>query len=132
MNRSSSLYAALILTALLAGLHFLAGAYYLYWTFWWYDVMMHFLAGVTLGFFAFWILFRSGIIFGEEKRASLIILSVLLPVFLLGVAWEVFEYTNGITDSHEGYRLDTMNDLILDSCGAVFAALIAGRKKRHG
>jgi hypothetical protein len=57
---------------------------------------------------------------------------IIIPVFIIGFGWEIFEYTNGITDSHEGYLQDTVNDLILDSCGAALAALIVTRKKSNG
>ncbi|MBX4206204.1 hypothetical protein KW784_00190 [Candidatus Parcubacteria bacterium] len=132
MSRQSPiLYTALLLAGLLAALHFLADAHSLYWRFWWYDVMMHFLAGLALGLFAYWGLFASGILFKRERRTSLVVASVVISVFIIGAAWEVFEYANGITDSHEGYALDTTNDLILDCCAAALAAFI-GLRKRHG
>ena len=132
-RRNSILYSALLLAGVLATLHFLAVAFYFYWIFWWYDVMMHFLAGLTGGFASYWVIFHSGLFFKTPQKVSFVILSVLLCMLIAGVAWEVLEYTHGLTDSHEGYRLDTMNDLILDSAGAVLAALIATRKRKsHG
>lgn len=92
---------------------------------------MHFLAGLALGFASFWGLFQSGIIFRSQRGAGFMIGSVFLSVFVIGAGWEVFEYMNGFTDSQEGYVQDTVNDLILDSCGALLAALVASRKKRH-
>ena len=131
--KSSSLYAALVLAIAVYILHTAAIAHHFYFMYWWYDVMMHFLAGIALGFSAYWGLFRSGIIFKTEKSAKFIILSVLLPVMVVGVGWEIFEYVNDIAGpTFEGYALDTTNDLLLDACGSVLAALIASRKKRHG
>lgn len=129
---SASLYACLLLVVALALLHFLAMEEYLYWAFWWYDVMMHFLAGFALGFGVFWGLFRSGHLFKGAERPMFMIFSVLLVVFVLGVGWEIFEYVNGIDDSHEGYRKDVINDLVLDSAGAVLAAILALGRRRHG
>jgi hypothetical protein len=128
-RKNITLYAALCLSAFLAGLNQLAYARFLYWTYWWYDVMMHFLAGVALGFLVYWVLFASAHFFTSPKRRAFVLAWVIVPVFALGVAWEVFEYANGITDSHEGYAQDTVNDLILDTCGAALAALMATSRR---
>ncbi len=50
---------------------------------------------------------------------------------IVGIAWEIFEYTNGIIQSHERYQFDVMNDLILDGAGAILAAFIGTRKYFH-
>ena len=92
--------------------------------------MMHFLAGATLGFFSFWILFDSGHFFKTEQNTTVSILSVFFCVLVLGLAWELLEYTHGIMDSHEGYRLDTINDLILDSAGGIIAGLLSLKNRR--
>ena len=128
-RKHSILYAALILITGIWVLHFIAGLFYLYWTYWWYDVLMHFLAGVTGGLASYWVLFHSGNLFNKPQKPLFCILSVLLCVLIAGVAWEIFEYVNGLTDSAEGYKLDTFNDLILDSAGAVLAAMIASRQR---
>ena len=94
--------------------------------------MMHFLAGVAGGLASYWVLFSSGHFFKTPQKLIVMILVVLLCVFIAGVAWEVFEYVNGFTDSHEGYQLDVTNDLVLDTAGAVLASLIASRRKRNG
>ena len=94
--------------------------------------MMHFLAGFALGFLVYWILFASGHVFKAAKSRASVMLWVIVLVFTLGVAWEAFEYVNAITDSHEGYIQDTVNDLILDSCGGALAVLLASRRKRNG
>jgi hypothetical protein len=117
---------------ILAVFNFIASAFYLYWTYWWSDVVMHFLGGLTGGLAAYWVLFHSGHIFnGRLRSASATILSVFICVMAAGLAWEAFEYVNGITDSHEGHSLDVANDLILDGSGAVLAAMIGLRKRRQ-
>ncbi len=129
-RQSSTLYIALGLTVLLAALNMFAYEHYLYWVYWWYDVMMHFLAGLSLGFLVYWVLFASGHFFKGPKRRAFILVLVVASVFVLGVVWEVFEYANAITDSHEGYIQDVVNDLILDSCGGALAALLASSRRR--
>jgi len=87
---------------------------------------MHFLAGFAGGFVAYWFFMRSGLFL--QRR----IFSVFVVVLIVGVAWEFFEYFNGITDSHEGYALDVTVDLILDSAGAILAGFIAKRISSNG
>ena len=124
------LYTAFILATTLAMLHFLAMIHYLYWSLWWYDVMMHFLAGFVLGLTGYWLLFKSGLFFTSLYKPVFMILTLFIAVFILGAAWEVFEYTNGMTNSHEGYKVDVLNDLTLDSAGTVLAVLLATRKRK--
>jgi hypothetical protein len=131
-RRPHILYGALASMALLAAFHFAASAFYLYWAYWWTDVIMHFLGGLTGGLAAYWTLFHSGHLFKRGLKSDFAaVLLVFACVMAAGVAWEVFESVNGIIDSHEGHALDVMNDLILDGAGAVLAAMI-GLRKRHG
>lgn len=130
-RRPFILIAAFLLSGLIAYLNSLAFAHAYYFTYWWYDVMMHFLTGFMLGLFIYWGLFASGLFVRTPASARRVVWTVFLCVFAIGVAWEIFEYVNGLTQTIEGYKLDTMNDLILDSCGGILAALIT-TGKRHG
>ena len=93
-------------------------------------VMMNFLAGFVLGLTGYWLLFKSGLFFTSLYKPVFMILTLFIAVFILGAAWEVFEYTNGMTNSHEGYKVDVLNDLTLDSAGTVLAVLLATRKRK--
>ncbi|MBX4181352.1 hypothetical protein KW807_00610 [Candidatus Parcubacteria bacterium] len=126
MSRHRSLlYTALILTATLGILHVFAMKYSLYWVYWWFDWVMHFLAGTAGGFSAYWILFVSGLWRRNSDKILLPILSVVFCLLVVGVAWEIMEYTHGITESQEGYALDTIHDLVMDTLGALIAATIS-------
>lgn len=118
----------------LATLHFMAETLSFYWIYWWYDWMMHFLAGLAGGLAAYWTLFDSGLWRRSSDKVLLPILSVLLCLMIVGVAWEIFEFHFGLIQSQEGYRLDTIHDLISDTVGAFVAALIGVRRTffRHG
>ena len=122
----------LVLAAIGGMLYYLDSMFYLAWTYWWFDVLMHFLVSLTGGLGIFWGLFDSGIIFHNrfQSRSTMIILAFLC-VLAIGIGWEVWEYVNGIIDSTESYALDTINDLILDSAGSLLAGLIATRRN-HG
>jgi len=129
MRRRSLIYSALVFIALLYILHIAANIYYLYWQFWWFDVLNHFLAGFAGGLATYWVLFHSGIAFEDFPGRGTAILAVFLSVMAVGVSWEIFEYWLGVTDSHEEYFLDVANDLILDGSGAVLAAFLGLRKR---
>lgn len=129
MNPKPLIYLALVASIILLTSHSLAGVYHLYWSYWWFDVLMHFWGGLTVGLVASWAFLR----FRPEVpyNRSMFIVAVLAAVLVVGSAWEVFEYLNKIIGSHEAYTLDVVNDLTLDAFGALAAAAVALRK-RHG
>ncbi len=133
MQRSSILlYIGFFLIIVLGLLHFSAEFFYLYWTYWWFDVLMHFLAGLSGGLVTYWVLAESRVWDRwVGRRSTDYIMAVFLCVMIVGIAWEIFEYTNGIIQSHERYQFDVINDLILDGLGAIVAAFIGTRKYFH-
>lgn len=133
MHKNYVLFLTLICAIIGGALYYVGDLFYFYWTYWWFDVLMHFFVSFTGGLGIFWGLFDSGFIFRErfEKRGASILL-VFACVFSVGIGWEVFEYAYGINDSNEGYVLDTIDDLILDSAGAIIAAALVSRRKNHG
>jgi hypothetical protein len=132
-KRTDLLYITLALAVIGGVLYFLATTFYFFWIFWWYDVVVHFLVGMTGGFSLYWGFYYSGLIFrGPFKRKVVSVGLVFICVMAVAVGWEIFEYQNGITDSSEGYVLDTINDLILGGAGAILAGLFASRKRNNG
>jgi uncharacterized membrane protein YjdF len=75
---------------------------------------MHFLGGLVLGVIVIAILNRR-----EKSFKSFLI--ILFCVLALGGAWEFFEYTYGLTQSTEGYTIDTIHDFLMDGLGAIVA-----------
>ena len=91
---------------------------------------MHFFAGICGALATYALLFDSGWWKLWQKEFPSILtrmLIVFVCVMIVGVAWEIFEYANGLTDSIEGYALDIAHDLIMDASGAIFALWIAKR-----
>ncbi len=116
----------LAVSALLLGvLQTLALEYYLYWTVWWFDILMHFLGGFWIGLIVLW--FYKAFL-GERARSDHGYLVSLLGVILVGVAWEVMELLGGLTGGEEGYAFDTILDLIMDIVGAIVATYVVFRK----
>jgi len=124
-TRTTLLYFALLATALLAVLHLVAMELYFYWTVWWFDNLIHFLAGLAGGMTALWAFYNSGIFFKHSPRLWEIIIISLSCIFVVGVAWEYFEFVYGLTEvdaSH--YISDTFLDLTMDLLGSVVASII--------
>lgn len=130
MKKSSLLLVSFVLAIIFGSMHAMAQVFYFYWTLWWFDYLMHFLAGVFIGLITLWVAYRWSIFGGARPgllRASLI---VFLPVVLIGVAWEVFEYFFGLTEAtEEVYALDVAHDLLADLVGGIVAVYV-GTKKR--
>lgn len=90
----------------------------LYWRFPWVDVPMHVLGGVWAGLCASWILARNG--------ASAPLAWCFAFALALGIAWELFEYSEGIVMSrHLSYTADTAKDIAMDLAGAALGWLFA-------
>lgn len=122
MHRTYLLNAIAVLVCVIATLHFLAINYYLYWMFWWYDIIVHFLGGVFVGLLALWLRYFSGYLGAHAVPAlSQVLLFVGVSVLVIGVGWEVFEWVTGETFRAEGYWQDTIVDVVLDLLGGFVA-----------
>ena len=122
MPKRSLLHITLVLMVILGMLHFLAEAYYFYWTVWWFDNLTHFLGGLIGGLVIVWFLYDSSHAFKHKPTLLEASLYSLFGVLIIGIAWEVFEYQAGITGFEPNYSLDTASDLVFDLLGALAAA----------
>ncbi|MBI4156003.1 MAG: hypothetical protein HY507_02100 [Candidatus Zambryskibacteria bacterium] len=118
------LFKRFFILLLLVDLFFQIGLiFYLDWTTWWFDVVMHFFSGVLVAFAVIlvWNYFRS--ILPVEKRK--IVLTAILCAFVVGVLWEIFELYSGLTSFADGiwYILDTIKDLTMNIIGSFFGTL---------
>ncbi len=119
----------LIAMSTLAITHYVATINFLYWRYTWLDIPMHFLGGlcVALGF-SILPFFRITL---PERYRTLI--WYLLMVFAVGIAWEVFEYINGISlaSPHERLLTDTLGDLFFDLLGGYTGYFISRHTSEH-
>lgn len=119
---------------------FLGSGFDLYYKYWWWDIVLHtgsgFLLGIV-GFLAVFLLNRTNRIPAGMKPGFIGLFGVAFAVFL-GVLWEIFEF---IVDriapavnmqSNETGVVDTMQDLIVDTLGAVIVALMGWAYLRTG
>ena len=112
-----------ILILIIAILHELALNFFLYWKFWWFDILMHFLGGLWIGLISLWFYFLSGYVKYTKKRITFIFVLSSVSVLVVGIAWELFELLVEFDFSSE-YLFDTISDLILDILGALTASII--------
>ncbi|OGG44433.1 hypothetical protein A2841_00470 [Candidatus Kaiserbacteria bacterium RIFCSPHIGHO2_01_FULL_48_10] len=114
--------------ALLAFAIFLLQQYaldmYLYWRFWWFDVLMHGLGGVLIGSFALWFF-----VFEFQTKYNRLLLFSLASVLGVGIAWEIFEKVAGwqVDRTLAAYVFDTLGDIVMDILGGFLAYFICSR-----
>ena len=115
----NTLWALVVLIYLILALHIVAEVFFLYWTYTWYDLVMHFLGGLWLSLALLWMAQSSGYL-KTEPTAVPALLSIVCGVLLIGLLWEVFEYFTNIFFSIEfkdGYVFDTILDVTMDFLG---------------
>lgn len=98
-------------------LNVLAHRFYWYSSIWYFDMVMHFLGGLWLGLALVWI-------FPPKEFSYGLFVRLILGVFCIGVAWEVFEIVVHIfTDQMPFNILDTFSDICFDLAGGIFSFL---------
>jgi glycopeptide antibiotics resistance protein len=129
--RLISLLVIFALVAVLGVLQQLAFAYYLYWRFSWYDILMHFLGGVVVGAVYLWVVRYELPAFFKKYETFFYVFAFSL---LVGILWEIFEYYVGIDRefSYAVRRIDTVVDLIMDVSGATLSYMVFSRFKHNG
>lgn len=97
----------------------------LYFSVWWFDIVMHFLGGLWIALIALWFYKAFA---GEDAESGKGYFVALVTVVVVGILWEVMEIWAGLTWTHGDYKIDTVIDLIMDVVGAIFASRLVFRK----
>ena|SRR3989344_5712710 len=119
-ERRLFLIQALVL-AVVAAVHIAALQLYLYWYFPWLDLFVHLFGGMWAALIVTWLMR----LFKREPT----LISLLVAVILIGIAWEIFEVAIGMTYYEENFVLDTALDLLMDTMGGIIGYFIAPRLK---
>ncbi len=117
---------AFIVLVLIGLLHNVGGLYFdAYEKYWWWDVLLHFLGGLWVGLSGFWFIYKSHFLPVPRKTTVNFFMVILLPVLLVGIGWEIFEYMFGLTFvlPGESYRIDTISDIGMDIVGSLIVYL---------
>lgn len=108
----------------LVAVHASALLFSLYWIYPWFDNPMHVLGGMTvaLGFFYFSFI---RVYFSKYVQEGLF--GAILFVLVIGVFWEIYEYTMGsrILRTVPFDAIDTITDLCMDVIGATLGYFVA-------
>ena len=102
------LFFTLVVAGVLAVMQQYALEYYLYWVYWWFDIVMHAIGGLVIGLLVYAAGYRT-------------LLKLVMTVILIGLVWEVFEYAIGVMTYEDDVLFDTILDLIMDTIGALGA-----------
>lgn len=127
MLRSRIFLTACFLTVVVGCLDIIGLKLYLFWTVWWFDMVMHFLGGATVALF--------GTYYVEQHRnpsyANFLVVGLFTSI-IFGVFWELYELAFHITDIHTAdYIADTGMDMIMDTTGGFVAVLYSYIITRH-
>lgn len=112
------------LIVFIAAVHFVSLKFYLYYEFWWLDIVMHFLGGLWVALSLFWLFDFARLFKINFSKISHLILSAVFLTILVAIAWEIFELQFGITSFLEAdYLEDTIFDIFVGFSGALTASL---------
>lgn len=118
---------------------FLGSATDFYYKYWWWDVVLHTGSGFLLGIIGFVVLFllNSTDRIPQGMKPGFICFFAVTFAVTLGVLWEIFEFvadqfTTANMQSTETGVVDTMQDLMVDTAGAVVVALMGYAYSKSG
>jgi len=95
----------------------------LYGMIWWFDNFMHFWGGFFLGYFIITLLAK----YKPEKITvdRKFFIKILIGVFIIGFAWEIYEYVVDIFIAQNGPDyIDIATDLFFDTFGGAVALFL--------
>ena len=114
MSRKSIFLLWAVVAFFVAIFHTLSISFYLYWMVPWTDSVIHLLGGVVV-FIPFYLFFREKLgIWGACVAA-------LAGLFAVDVAWETFEYVQGLTELGAEFWPDTLMDTASSFVGALLS-----------
>jgi VanZ family protein len=122
---------------------YLSSRFNLYYTYSWWDDLLHTLSGVIIGFIGFMVIYKINYKYSMDISPVLVALFSFTFAVTMGVVWEIFEFTCDalLGSAHQKWDLpdtekllgmpyqgsglrDTMSDLIVDSIGAFITSII--------
>lgn len=107
------------LAIVIALLHYLALTFSLYWTVWWFDIVMHFLGGFFVAAFSLYLVFVMRLIKMPVEDRVMFAFVAIGAVVVIGLGWELWELLTGLTLVLRD-TADTLLDLLMDIIGGSF------------
>ena len=113
----------------IGGVNALADSFHLYFLILWFDIPMHIMGGLWVGLTSLVIHYHTDWIKRKDRSASFVIAAALSATLVVGLLWEVFEYSvEHLVKLNDNGLADTLKDLVDDMIGAVIASVIFIRK----
>ena len=122
MSLRSRFIAVIILIIILFSVDMIAIKFYLYWSYGWLDKFMHIFGGFLAGSLV--LIGRQAVLRrrSEAPMSNSSVLSIaLLGGLLVGILWEVMEFSFGISRLGPNFFPDTIIDLSMDLIGILIA-----------
>jgi hypothetical protein len=119
--KTKILWLSLVLTMVAAIAHFSALEFYLYWRFFWFDIIVHLIAGAGVGCLAYWLGEEISILIKRNLSLTQKRLIYLGLALVVSIGWEVFEYYFHLTDSRLRFVWSSGKDFIDSMAGALCA-----------
>ena len=107
--------------ALVYILDYYAKIHSFYFSIWWFDIMMHFLGGLLAALVFIRVLYVGNWFGYDFRKHTTFFINILGAVLVVGLAWELFEVFAGMTEITALDIRDTIEDLIMDTLGAIVA-----------
>lgn len=115
------LFLSLLLIIIISSLNIWAIKDYLYFFYWWFDLLLHFLGGVWVAVSFLWLYFYSNILGKPSLERRRIFLATIVAFLVVAVGWEIFEIAIGQILEDPNYVFDTVTDIIIGGLGAFVA-----------
>lgn len=123
MSRKSVLALWIVVAFFVGVFHLLSLSFYLYWLVPWTDSAIHMLGGAVI-FIPLYMLLR------ERMGIWRAFVAAFFGLFAVDIAWEVFEYLQGLTQFEAAFWHDTLTDTVASFIGAFLSfGLLAGAEK---
>ncbi len=124
----SPLLITLLLSTLvvLAVTHISALTFFLYWKYWWLDIVIHILGGISV---ALGVIILQSFLVRVPKR-YFTFLPVVVAVFIIGLFWEWYEiaFDISVLDPSD-FVSDTITDLVMDMIGGTIGYFVGNHMK---
>lgn len=122
----SPLLITLLLSTLvvLAVTHISAITFFLYWKYWWLDIITHTLGGISV---ALGVMVLQSFIIRVPKR-YFTMFPIILVVIFVGLLWEWYEVAFGISlVADPDFISDTIIDIVMDILGGALGYFVGNR-----
>jgi hypothetical protein len=115
---------SLLILVTLVSLHLIGSYLSWYWTYSWFDILVHIFSGWWIALLFLWLASILGQINSLKEYKIKSFLIALISAILFGVVWELVENLGQITSVNTDlYSWNTASDIISDACGGVLAYL---------